>query len=45
MTDDQMLLAQVPNHATLKVHQGYPYGILTVHADLLNADILTFIQD
>jgi pimeloyl-ACP methyl ester carboxylesterase len=33
----------VPN-ATLKIYDGYPHGMLTVHADVLNADLLAFIQ-
>lgn len=31
-------------HGTLKVYPGYPHGMLTVHADILNADLLAFIQ-
>lgn len=29
---------------TLKVYPGYPHGMLTTHADILNADLLVFIQ-
>ncbi len=29
---------------TLKVYPGYPHGMLTVHADVLNADLLAFVQ-
>ena len=28
----------------LKVYKGYPHGMLTVHADVLNPDLLAFIQ-
>ena len=31
-------------HGTLKVYEGYPHGMLTTHADELNADILSFIR-
>ena len=31
-------------NGTLKVYPGYPHGMLTVHADILNADLLAFIQ-
>ena len=30
--------------ATLKIYPGYSHGMLTVNADVLNADILAFIQ-
>ncbi|WP_085781959.1 alpha/beta hydrolase [Rhizobium sp. NXC14] len=29
---------------TLKVYKGYPHGMLTTNADVLNADILSFIK-
>ncbi|MCP1120837.1 alpha/beta fold hydrolase [Robbsia andropogonis] len=31
-------------NGTLKVYPGYPHGMLTVHSDVLNADLLAFIQ-
>lgn len=31
-------------NGTLKVYPGYPHGMLTLHADILNADLLAFIQ-
>ena len=31
-------------NGTLKTYPGYPHGMLTVHADVINADILAFIQ-
>jgi non-heme chloroperoxidase len=30
---------------TLKVYPGYPHGMLTTHADVINPDLLAFIQD
>ena len=31
-------------NGTLKVYAGYPHGMLTVHAEIINADLLAFIQ-
>ena len=31
-------------NGTLKVYPGYPHGMLTIHADILNADLLAFVQ-
>jgi non-heme chloroperoxidase len=31
-------------HGTLKVYPGYPHGMATTHADVINADILAFIR-
>ena len=31
-------------HGTLKVYKGYPHGMLTTHADVLNPDLLAFIK-
>jgi non-heme chloroperoxidase len=32
------------SNSTLKIYEGYPHGMLTVHADIINPDILAFIQ-
>lgn len=32
-------------NSTLKIYEGYPHGMLTTHADVLNADLLAFIQE
>lgn len=51
-TDDQIVPYQdagvlsaklIPN-ATLKLYEGYPHGMATTHADVINADLLAFIQ-
>ena len=34
----------LPN-STLKIYEGYPHGMLTTHADVINRDILAFIQE
>ena len=36
--------AQLLPNATSKIYEGYSHGMLTVNADVLNADILAFIQ-
>jgi non-heme chloroperoxidase len=41
--DSGVLSARLLKNATLKLYPGYPHGMLTTHADQLNADILDFI--
>lgn len=51
-TDDQIvpyhdagpLSAKLLKNGTLKTYEGYPHGMLTVHADVLNQDLLAFIK-
>lgn len=31
-------------HGTLKVYKGFPHGMLTTHADVINPDLLAFIE-
>lgn len=31
-------------NGTLKVYKGFPHGMLTTHADILNADLLAFVK-
>ncbi|ADH88619.1 alpha/beta hydrolase fold protein [Ancylobacter novellus DSM 506] len=38
------LQAELLPDATLKVYPGFPHGMLTTHADVINPDILTFIK-
>jgi len=38
------LSAKLLRHATLKVYKGYPHGMCTTHADVINADLLAFIR-
>ena len=50
--DDQIVpyadaaLVQVKwlRNATLKIYAGYPHGMLTTHADIINPDLLAFIK-
>jgi non-heme chloroperoxidase len=39
-----VLQAEILPNATLKIYEGYPHGMLTVHADVINADLLAFIR-
>jgi non-heme chloroperoxidase len=51
-TDDQIvpfadsapLSAKLLKKGTLKVYEGFPHGMLTTHAEVLNPDLLGFIQ-
>ena len=38
------LSAKLLPHGTLKVYQGYPHGMPTTHADVINADLLAFFK-
>lgn len=39
-----LLQAKLLKRGTLKVYPGYPHGLMTTHADDINADILEFIR-
>ena len=38
------LSAKLVKNGTLKVYPGYPHGMATVHADVINADLLAFVK-
>jgi non-heme chloroperoxidase len=42
--DAGVLSAKLLKNGTLKLYPGYPHGMLTIHADELNNDILKFIR-
>ena len=42
--DAGVLQAELIKNATLKIYPGYPHGMLTVHADVINPDVLAFIK-
>lgn len=44
IADSALLSAKLLKHGTLKVYKGYPHGMLTTHADVLNPDLLAFIK-
>ena len=39
-----VLQAELLPNATLKIYPGFPHGMLTTNADVLNADLLAFIK-
>ncbi|WP_211151826.1 alpha/beta fold hydrolase [Novosphingobium sp. HR1a] len=44
IADAALLAVKLLKKGELKVYKGYPHGMLTVHADVLNPDILAFIK-
>ena len=42
--DAALLSSKLLRHATLKIYPGFPHGMLTTHADVLNPDLLAFIK-
>jgi len=42
--DAALLSAKLLKHATLKIYPGYPHGMLTTHADVINNDLLAFVR-
>ena len=42
--DSAPLSAKLLKHGTLKTYAGLPHGMCTTHADIINADLLDFIQ-
>lgn len=39
-----VLQDELLTNGTLKIYPGYPHGMHTTHADVINADLLAFIQ-
>lgn len=42
--DASVRQAELLRNSTLKIYEGYPHGMLTTHADVINPDILAFIE-
>jgi non-heme chloroperoxidase len=42
--DASELQAKLLKNATLKIYPGYPHGLMTTHADVINPEILDFIR-
>ena len=38
------LQAQLLKNSTLKIYKGFPHGMLTTHADVINPDLLAFVK-
>ncbi|SFQ99411.1 non-heme chloroperoxidase [Lentzea waywayandensis] len=44
IADSALLSAPLLKNGTLKVYEGFPHGMPTTHADVINADLLEFIR-
>jgi non-heme chloroperoxidase len=44
IADSALLSSKLLKNATLKVYKGFPHGMCTTHADVINPDLLKFIQ-
>ena len=44
LADSAPLSAKLIKGAALKVYPGFPHGMCTTHADVINPDLLTFIK-
>jgi non-heme chloroperoxidase len=44
IADSALLTIKLLKHGTLKVYEGFPHGMCTTHADVINADLLEFIK-
>jgi len=44
IADSALLSVKIIKDATLKVYPGYPHGMATTHAEVINADLLAFIK-
>ena len=42
--DAALLSAKLLRRATLKIYPGFPHGMLTTHASVINQDLLAFIR-
>ena len=42
--DSGPLSAKLLKHGTLKSYDGYPHGMLSTHADVINPDLLAFVK-
>ncbi|MFG1478674.1 alpha/beta hydrolase [Xanthobacter sp. V4C-4] len=44
IADSALLSVKLLKHGTLKVYPGYPHGMATTQADVINADLLAFVK-
>jgi len=44
IADAGLLSVKLVKHGTLKVYKGYPHGMCTTHADVINQDLLAFFK-
>ncbi|CAH1663542.1 Non-heme chloroperoxidase [Chelatococcus asaccharovorans] len=43
-TDAAMLQIKLLKHGTIKIYKGFPHGMLTTHAEVINPDLLAFVK-
>ncbi|TAJ27094.1 alpha/beta hydrolase [Bosea sp. (in: a-proteobacteria)] len=43
-TDASVLQAKLLKNGTLKIYKGFPHGMLTTHAEVINPDLLAFVK-
>ena len=44
MKNDREQIRKLLKNGSIKTYPGYPHGMATIHADVLNPDILAFIR-
>jgi non-heme chloroperoxidase len=44
IADSALLSSKLLPNATLQVYKGYPHGMCTTHADVINRDLLAFVR-
>ena len=44
IADSALIGIKLLKHGTLKVYPGYPHGAFTIHADVINPDLLAWIE-
>jgi non-heme chloroperoxidase len=44
IADSALLSSKLLRKATLKVYHGFPHGMCTTHADVVNPELLAFIK-
>jgi non-heme chloroperoxidase len=44
IADSALLSVKLLKNGTLKVYKGYPHGMCTTHADVINSDLLAFVK-
>jgi len=45
IADSALISSKLLKKATLKVHQGFPHGMCTTHADVINPELLAFVEE
>ena len=45
IADSALLSSKLLKKATLKVHKGFPHGMCTTHADVINPELLAFVEE